>query len=246
MNTKIFQFLLKNLQHAFSLKKYQGLADKITAATNITELPWTPARYRKFCQAIEQELFVSQLPEQYSLAYLTEYLDTQYSRRFFGKVWRPRTEDYIYTGFSLVDEINKCNPKSVLDVGCGYHPFKGLIPNLVGIDPYNSAADYMVDILEYRVEPGSHDHIIALGSINFNTRADVEQRFAHCVDLLAPGGRMYFRVNPGIPHPNNPYVEIFPWSFEIINEFCQKYQLKLETFKRDTNDRLFFICAKSM
>ena len=245
MNTKIFHFLLKNLQQAFSLKKYNGLPDKITADTNIVQLPWTPARYRKFCAAVSEELFVSTLPADYTLGSITDYLDTQYSRRFFGQVWRPRTEDYVYTGFSLVDEICSHNPQSVLDVGCGYHPFRGLIPNLVGIDPYNSAADYMVDILEYRVEPESHDHIIALGSINFNSKADVEKRFAHCVELLAPGGRMYFRVNPGIPHANNPYVEIFPWSFEVINEFCQRYRLKLETFKRDTNDRLFFICTKS-
>jgi hypothetical protein len=102
----------------------------------------------------------------------------------------------------------------------------------------------MVDILEYRVRPESHDHIIALGSINFNSYDDIQQRLNHCVELLAPGGRMYFRVNPGIAHNSGPWVDIFPWSFEVVNNFCEDYDLKLETFKKDSNQRLFFICSK--
>jgi carboxypeptidase Taq len=90
--------------------------------------------------------------------------------RFFSEIWKPRTGDYDYTGWQLADEINALNPESVLDVGCGYHPFKGRIPNLIGIDPYNNCADFMVDILDYKVKPASHDHIIALGSINFNSQ----------------------------------------------------------------------------
>ena len=50
----------------------------------------------------------------------------------------------------------------LLDVGCGDHPFKGRINNLVGIDPYNDCADYMVDILDYKVPAGSHDYIVHL------------------------------------------------------------------------------------
>lgn len=244
MNSKIFLFLQNKLTQAFALAKYQGLANSINADTEIDQLPWTPARYRKFCQDVMQEFQVSQVPTAHTLASLTRHLDQEYCARFFSQIWRPRTQDYIYTGYSLVDEINKRDPKSVLDVGCGYHPFKGLIPNLVGIDPYNSAADYMVDILEYQVPPESHDHIIALGSINFNSKDEVEARFAHCVKLLSPGGRMYFRVNPGIPHPGHPYVEIFPWNFAVVMEFCQRYALSLESFKRDNNARLFFVCEK--
>jgi hypothetical protein len=88
-------------------------------------------------------------------------------------------------------------------------------------DPYNNCADYEVDILEYRVKPESHDHIIALGSINFNSKDEIEQRFAHCVTLLAPCGKFYLRANPGIPHKTGPYVDIFPWTFEIVNEFAE-------------------------
>jgi hypothetical protein len=143
----------------------------------------------------------------------------------------------------LAEEITRHNPQNVLDVGCGYNQFRGRIPNLTGIDPYNDCADYMVDILDYHVRAGTHDHIICLGSINFNSRQDIEARFARCVDLLASGGRMYFRANPGIQWKNGPWVEIFAWNFQIVKELEEKYSLKLETFKQD-NNRLYFVYSK--
>jgi hypothetical protein len=61
--------------------------------------------------------------------------------------------------------------------------------------------------------------------------------------LLAPGGRMYFRANPGIQWKNGPWVEIFAWNFQVVKELEEKYSLKLETFKQD-NDRLYFVYSK--
>jgi hypothetical protein len=162
---------------------------------------------------------------------------------FFGEVWKPRTEQYQWTGWRIAEEICRAGPRNVLDVGCGYNPFKGRIPGLVGIDPYNNCADFQVDILDYRVEPESYDHIIALGSINFNSREDIELRFGATVNLLAPGGKLWMRVNPGHDHKNGPWVEIFPWSFEIAYEFAKNYNLTLETVKQD-QDRLFFLFTK--
>lgn len=241
MNSKIFKLVSENLKTAFALPKYQHI--EIGPTTEVDRLPWTPARYRKFKDAVEAEL---QLPCDYigTLEQIVDDLSERYIKRFFSEIWKPRTNDYDYTGWALADEINKQDPKSVLDVGCGYHPFKGRIPNLIGIDPYNNCADYEVDILDYKVKPASHDHIIALGSINFNSKSDIEKRFAHCVNLLMTGGRFYLRANPGIPHKNGPYVDIFPWSFEIVNEFAEKYNLRLETFKRDANERLYFVYTK--
>jgi len=241
MNTKIFNLLQKNLQLAFNLPKYSTIS--IDADTQVQDLPWTPARYSKFKDAVEAEL---SLPCDYvgTLRSIVDDLSERYILRFFGEIWKPRTGDYEHTGWELADEINKSNPERVLDVGCGYHPFKGRIQNLVGIDPYNNCADYEVDILDYKVKPGSHDVIIALGSINFNSRDEIEKRFAHCVNLLRVGGKFYLRANPGIPHKTGPYVEIFPWSFEIANEFAERYNLHLDTFKRDANDRLYFVYTK--
>ena len=73
---------------------------------------------------------------------------------------------------------------------------------------------------------------------------EIEARFEKCVNMLEPGGKFYLRANPGIPHKTGPYVDIFPWSFEIVKEFADKYKLKLETFKKDANDRLYFVYSK--
>lgn len=243
MNTKIFALIVENLKLAFNLPKYQKISDIIDRTTEIDKLPWTPARYRKFKETVEAELdlrcdFLG------SVESVVNDLDTRYSLRFFGEIWKPRTDDYQFTGWQLAEAISKENPKAVLDVGCGYHPFKGRIPNLVGIDPYNNCADYQVDILEYKVKPESHDHIIALGSINFNSREDILARFGHCVNLLTKGGKFYLRANPGITHKNGPWVEIFAWSFEVVNEFAELFNLKLLEFKKDANNRLFFAYEK--
>ena len=240
MNTKIFTLLQKNLHSAFNLPKYANIS--IDADTVVQDLPWTPARYSKFKDAVEAEL---SLPCDYvgTLRSIVDDLSERYILRFFGEIWKPRTGDYEHTGWELADEINKLNPERVLDVGCGYHPFKGRIQNLIGIDPYNNCADYEVDILEYRVKH-QYGVIIALGSINFNSRDEIEQRFAHCVDLLKTGGKFYLRANPGITHKTGPYVEIFPWTFEVVNEFAEKYNLHLDTYKKDANDRLYFVYTK--
>jgi SAM-dependent methyltransferase len=242
MNNKIFALIKQNLDHAFALPKYESIRGRIGLDTVVEDLPWTPARYRKFRDAVEGQLDLSS-DWTGSLAEIVADLDRRYLRRFFGEIWKPRTDDYNYTGWPLVEEINRADPQNVLDVGCGYNQFRDRIPNLIGIDPYNDCADYMVDILDYRVRPGTHDHIICLGSINFNSREDIEARFAHCVDLLAPSGHLYFRANPGIQWKNGPWVEIFAWSFQVVKELEEKYQLKLLTFKQD-NDRLYFVYSK--
>jgi hypothetical protein len=239
MNTKIYSLLCKNLKTAFGLPKYSHI--EINQTTVLEQLPWTPARYRKFRDTIEEELQMDVIHFHGTLESITRDLSERYINRFFGEIWKPRTNDYDYSGWQLVEEINKLNPRSVLDVGCGYHPFKGRIQNLIGIDPYNNCADYMVDILEYT---GSHDVIVALGSINFNSRDEVENRFKRCVDILDSGGRFYLRANPGIPHKTGPYVEIFPWSFEVVKEFADRYGLKLLEYKKDTNSRLYFVYEK--
>lgn len=243
MNTKIFTLLQKNLQLAFNLPKYQKISDSIGENTIVQDLPWTPARYRKFKDTVDIELG---LPCDYigTLKEITSDLNERYTHRFFAEIWKPRTGDYEHTGWELAEEINKLNPEKVLDVGCGYHPFKGRIQNIIGIDPYNNCADYEVDILDYKVKPESHDVIMALGSINFNSKDEIESRFGHCVSLLKPSGKFYLRANPGITHKTGPYVDIFDWNFEVASEFAETYNLTLDAFKKDANDRLYFVYTK--
>lgn len=241
MNNKIFNLILEKLKKSFNLPKYNNI--QFSDSTVVLDLPWTPARFKKFQIEINEQLNLESTFEG-TVYDIVSDLDRRYMYRFFSEIWKPNTDIYTYTGWGIVEEVNKLNPKAVLDVGCGYNQFKGRVLNLVGIDPCNHDADYMVDILDYKVSEESYDAIIAFGSVNFNSKQDIEQRFAHCVNLLTKNGKMFFRVNPGISHKNGPWVDIFPWSFEVVNEFAERYNLTIETFKKDNNDRLYFVYVK--
>ena len=80
MNTKIFKLIAKNLNTAFNLPKYQTLT--IDRDTVVEDLPWTPARYRKFKDTVEAEL---SLPCEYSgtLEKIVTDLSERYTDRFF-------------------------------------------------------------------------------------------------------------------------------------------------------------------
>ena len=56
MNTKIFNLIKENLTTTFNLPKYADIT--IDKDTVVDELPWTPARYRKFKDAVEAALML--------------------------------------------------------------------------------------------------------------------------------------------------------------------------------------------
>lgn len=235
---------MENLAEALNLPKYDQIRKDLSKNTVVNELPWTPARLEKCKKKISDTLTVPCDFDKGTVEEIVNDLDIKYSNMFFGEIWKPQTDIYGYTGWQLVDQINSMNPRAVLDVGCGYNQFKSRIPNLVGIDPYNNSADYQVDILEYSAVEESFDAIMALGSINFNSKEDIEVRIANCVKLLAPKGKMFFRVNPGIQHVKGPWVDVFAWNFEVAHEFAKKFNLSLDEFKKDANNRLYFVYTK--
>lgn len=244
MNRKIASYLLKKLQDSFKLDRWTKIRDGISVDTVVSDLPWTPKRYEKFREDLVQTFDVDPRLEG-TVRDVINDIDTQYSFRFWGGgVWQPRTDIYQYSGWNIVDEINKRDPRAVLDVGCGYNQFKPRIKNLVGIDKFNNSADYMVDILEYNVEPGTYDAVIVFGSINFGDYEDVSTRFAKVFELTAPGGCIYVRANPGHGHKNGPWIDIYEWDFESAHRIARENNVELVTFKIDNGDRLFFAFEK--
>jgi hypothetical protein len=244
MNSKILNYLLENLKTTFNLERWAEIQSNINPHTNVDKLPWTPKRLEKFKQDIS-DTFDLEPAIHGTVIELMEQIDELYSARFWGGgIWQPRTDIYQYTGWNVVDDINKQNPRAVLDVGCGYNQFKPRISNLVGIDKFNNSADYMVDILEYTVEPNTYDAVIVFGSINFGDYADVSVRFKKVIELTAPGGKIYVRANPGHVHKNGPWIELFPWDFDSVYRIATENGVKLATFKKDNGDRLFFIYVK--
>ena len=244
MNNKIFNHLIEKLRNTFNLSRWNEIKSGIDGHTVIKSLPWTPKRLERFTDELVKTFDV-EIDLSGTILDLTADIDTKYAARFWGGgVWQPRTDIYQYTGWGIVDEINKRNPRSVLDVGCGYNPFKPRIPNLVGIDKFNNSADYMVDILEYNVEPNTYDAVIVFGSINFGDYGDVSARFRKVFELTAPGGKIYVRANPGNTHKNGPWIDIFPWDFEAAHRIAKEHAIKLVTFKKDNGNRLYFVYEK--
>jgi hypothetical protein len=78
-----------------------------------------------------------------------------------------------YEGNNLISTINALDPKLVLDLGCGYNKYKGLIKGVVGVDANNmfvngtSVADINDTILNIYndgiFEDSSVDAIICFG-----------------------------------------------------------------------------------
>jgi len=245
VNHKIFNFVLKNLKDCFNLPKYIEVYENINPHTIVSSLPWTPKKQEKFMALLSDTFDVDINIDGVSVSMLTADIDTKYSARFWGGIWQPRTEVYQYTGWNIVERINKSNPKAVLDVGCGFNQFKARIPNLVGIDAFNNSADFMVDILDYNVPNESYDHVIVFGSINFGDFDDINARFKKVIDLTMRGGTIYVRANPGEVHKNGPWVDIYPWDFETAYKIASIHDCKLESFKKDNGNRLYFELRKN-
>lgn len=129
---------------------------------------------------------------------------------FSADRWRQSIDRFPLSGFALVDHINAFNPKLVVDIGCGFNPFKGAIRNLVGFDLVNEHADFVCDIADAPFADGSVDIALALGSINFGSRGKIVGQVTRAARWLRPGGRLIMRANPG--EPVGEGIAIFAWS----------------------------------
>ena len=165
---------------------------------------------------------------------------------YFNGIWKDTNYQYLeHSGYSLVDYVNSKKPSSVLDVGCGYNRLKSLIPNLIGIDPFNDAADIKTSLEEYKSVP--YDMALCLGSINFGDEKTIDNQ----IDKLHTLWRReaIFRVNPGIPHAGwDDFIEWYQWTPEKIYSIAERYKYGVECLKmeytKEKDLRYFFIYTK--
>lgn len=162
---------------------------------------------------------------------------------YFSKFWPNKTMEFERSGAALVDKVNALNPTSVLDVGCGYNPYKGKINNLVGIDPYvRQGPDIQQTIYEYYTEnkETQHDVVLCMGSINFGPYNKIIQEIDMVDQLTKQGGHQFWRVNPGITHKSESFplvslIEWFPWSTEFVHKICDVYGYDIVELEEETN-----------
>ena len=199
----------------------------------------------KITQPYILETFGVEVERSDTIEQYVEAIDNACLHRYFSKYWDNDMKKWKYSGVALIDEINSLKPRAVLDVGCGYNEFKGKIDNLIGIDPYNDKADIQVSTLEYKTDQ-KFDVILCLGSVNFGNREKIIAEVGRCVDLLADGGTMFFRVNPGVQHdkPEADWIEFFAWNVPFIIELADMLDLKVLDIRDDTNQRKYFVYKK--
>lgn len=161
---------------------------------------------------------------------------------YFANHWHRKNgslDQYSKTGFQLVDKINP--GERVLDVGCGRNPFKGLIPNLVGIDPAFDEADVKCTIEEFSTTE-LFDVAFCLGSINFGNAEQIEQQIAMVAKLLKPQARIFWRCNPGLKDHNNEEclaIDFYPWSIEEHVRLADMFGFTLVECVWDTKNRIY-------
>mgnify|MGYP001158359996 FL=1 len=154
---------------------------------------------------------------------LINSLDKHILANYFGNKgnWKPDNKQFKATGTELIDKVNALNPQSVLDIGCGYNLLKSKIQNLWGIDPYNSHADEMIDLMDFP-STTMYDVVLVLGSINFGCEESIKEKLAKAVSLCEPRGHIFFRVNPGLEHrrAGAEWVDFFEWSPKKLEDFA--------------------------
>lgn len=165
-------------------------------------------------------------------------IDQNYLNWYFANIWKGTTDEYIYTGWALVDKVT--DDEWVLDVGCGFNPYKGKIKNLVGIDPANDLADHKVSIEDY-VPDRKFDVAFCLGSIGFGKdRSVIEKQIAKIVECLGPQSRIYWRMNPGLnDHQNKAFedVPVYEWTFDDNRAFAEQFGYRVVDARMDQNKR---------
>lgn len=186
------------------------------------------------------------------LIMLTTDLQTLIIDMYFSKYWKGNTQGFEKSGSVLVDKVNNLKPQSVLDVGCGYNPYKGKIDNLVGIDPFNTKADVQQNVVQYQYfnQDKQYDVVLALGSVNFGNRNKILTEIEAIDKLTKPGGYQFWRVNPGLEHncPEFPLVNLidfFPWDKQFIDGIANVYGYNIIEYDEEHNtngDKRLFFC----
>ena len=140
--------------------------------------------------------------------------------------------------------IDKIQPDDeVIDVGCGRNQFKKHINKLTGIDPARDEADIKCTIEDFNPKL-KFDVALCLGSINFGDYENIANQINKLNDLLHPCARVFWRLNPGQHDHNNRMhnhipqcddLELFPWTFDLLNGFAKEYQFEQINCAIDSN-----------
>jgi hypothetical protein len=156
---------------------------------------------------------------------------------YFANNWQSSIEHYVYSGLNIIEKIPA--EARVLDVGCGTNPFKGLIKNLVGIDPARQEADIITTIEDYKPTE-LFDIAFCFGSINFGNDITILKQISSVVNCLKEKSTIYWRCNPGLYDHKDELCEkinFYPWTFERLSFYANFFGYTMHNSARDTDGK---------
>ena len=165
-------------------------------------------------------------------------------KNFFGNKWtRTEIDDHV------VDRI--VDNKSVIDLGCGFNPYKKCNPNLVGIDIVNEGADVVCDILDYDTMGIKYDVVICYGVLHFNSYDWIRERLEWVVNNLTEDGEILIKVNPSRKEDqaeelrSSDVIWFDKWNRGLADHFADIYKLEVWNWREwrnplDNSKRLKF------
>jgi SAM-dependent methyltransferase len=162
-------------------------------------------------------------------------VDQNLLNNYFANSWSSGNRWTITNTANIASKI-KLN-ESVLDVGCGYNPFKEYLGHrLYAFDPAINYGNELCSLEEFDNDNKQWDVVLCMGSINFGTQEHVESQIIKVVSLVKKGGRIYWRQNPGkADHDNDECksVPFFEWTKEHNHSFASKLECKVLEFVID-------------
>lgn len=163
--------------------------------------------------------------------------DQSFLNNYFANHWQSSIEHYVYSGLNIIEKIP--TEARVLDVGCGTNPFKGLIKNLVGIDPARQEADIITTIEDYKPTE-LFDIAFCFGSINFGNDTTILKQISSVVNCLKEKSTIYWRCNPGLYDHKNKLcekIDFYPWTFERLSFYANFFGYTMQNPVKDTDGK---------
>ena len=155
-------------------------------------------------------------------------------KEFFGKTWNQTEVD------PHVVEIIK-DAKSVIDVGCGFNPYKEYHDNLVGIDIVNKKADFNCDILNFSPGDRKFDVAICYGVLHFNSYHWIRERLEWVVKNTTDDGQILMKVNPSSKEDqaeelrSSDVIWFHRWNHGLAQHFADIYNLEVWNWREWRN-----------
>jgi hypothetical protein len=104
---------------------------------------------------------------------------------------------FYYTEFLV-----NINPDTIYDIGCGMNFFKGILPNVIGIDADGNAATHseydIKDVFDAEFVVGHENQfqaVMSIDALHFTSITNFTKRVLDFARVIKPGGRGYIAMN---------------------------------------------------